>query len=315
MHATGPVWQTVEFSIPNEPVRPSTGDGILTSSTGRGVLEHLSPVSETGGVQQYVLLDNLGRWLSGPVQLCRGADFTGSAAFLDLWPLRSFIDISMDPYAPPASPGMPPLPQDMMPILVGAQFPLTMSFKFLAIAPTITIYDATGRVLLVVRQQIFRIREQVEVFADTARTQKVAHISADRIIDWSARYSFIESNGNPIGATGRKGFKSLWRAHYEVFNPGDTSPDFGIREGNPMAKVMDGLVGSIPVVGLLSLYLFHPKYVATRTNGTPAMSVSKVPAFLEGRFIIERLGPATDRETLNLILAFLMLTLLERRRG
>ncbi len=221
-----------------------------------------------------------------------------------------------NPYAPPASLGMPPVPaQDMMPILQGAQFPLRMSFKFLAIAPCITITDATGRVILFVRQQIFRIREQVEVFADTSRTQKIAHISANTIIDWSARYNFVEANGAPIGSTGRKGFKSLWRAHYDVFNPGDSVPDFSIREANPMAKIVDGLVGSIPVIGLLTLYLFHPKYIATRADGSAAMSVTKVPAFLEGRFIIERLGPATDRETLNLILSFLMLTLLERRRG
>ncbi len=220
-----------------------------------------------------------------------------------------------NPYAPPSSSVVPPLPQEMMPILQGAQFPLRMSFKILTIAPKITITDATGRVILHVRQQIFRIREQVEVFADTERTQKVAHIQADRIIDWSARYQFAEANGTPIGATGRKGMKSLWRAHYDVFNPGDATPDFAIREANPMAKIMDGLIGSIPFIGLLSLYLFHPKYVATRSSGAPAMSVTKVPAFLEGRFIVERLGPATDRETLNLILAFLMLTLLERRRG
>lgn len=223
-----------------------------------------------------------------------------------------------NPYTPPAGLGMPPappLPTDMMPILQGAQFPLRMSFKFFALAPSITITDATGRVILFVRQQILRIREQVEVFADTARSQKVAHISSDRIIDWSARYNFIETNGTPIGATGRKGFKSLWRAHYDVFNPGDAVPDFAIREANPMAKVMDGLIGSIPLVGLASLYLFHPKYIATRADGSAAMSITKVPAFLEGRFIIERLGPATDRETLNLILSFLMLALLERRRG
>ncbi|MES2708252.1 MAG: hypothetical protein V4726_16785 [Verrucomicrobiota bacterium] len=224
-----------------------------------------------------------------------------------------------NPYTPPASLGAPPPPppsaQDMLPILQGAQFPLRMSFKFLALAPTITVSDATGRVILYVRQQIFRIREQVEVFTDSSRQQKVAHISADRIIEWSARYSFKEPDGTPIGATGRRGMKSLWRAHYDVFNPGDSVPDFAITEANPMAKVMDGLVGSIPVVGFLTLYLFHPQYIAARAGGPPAMSLTKVPAFLEGRFLIERLGPTTDRETLNLILSFLMLTLLERRRG
>jgi hypothetical protein len=210
---------------------------------------------------------------------------------------------------------MPPLPQDMMPILQGAQFPLRMSFRVFTFAPTIVISDASGRVILYVRQQLFRLREQVEVFSDSSRAAKVAHIAADRIIDWSARYRFTEANGTPIGATGRQGMRSLWRVHYDVFNPGDTVPDFVIREANPMAKVMDGLIGQIPLVGFLSLYLFHPEYKATRSDGSPAITVRKVPAFTEGRFVIERTGPTTDRETLNLILSFLMLTLLERRRG
>ena len=47
----------------------------------------------------------------------------------------------------------------MMPILQGEQFPLRISFKFFALAPAITIYDATGRLILFVRQQSFRIRE------------------------------------------------------------------------------------------------------------------------------------------------------------
>jgi hypothetical protein len=223
----------------------------------------------------------------------------------------------MNPYTPPADLGIPPIPQskDMMPILQGAQFPLRMSFKFFSLTPTIAITDATGRQILFVRRQFFRLREQIEVFADQARSQKVAHIKADRIIDWSARYSFSEPNGAPIGAVGRRGWRSLWRAHYDVFNPGDSVPDFAIREVNPMAKVVDGLVGSIPIIGLLSLYFFHPKYAASRQEGSPVLTLTKVPAFLEGRFMIEREGPSTDRETLNVILAFLLVTLLERRRG
>ncbi len=224
---------------------------------------------------------------------------------------------SEDPYTPPVDLGMPPLPEagGLMSILQGAQFPLRMSFRILTLAPTITVTDAGGRDLLFVRQQLLRLREQVEVYTDATRTRKIAHISADRIIDWSARYSFVEPGGAPIGAMGRRGMRSLWRAHYDVFNPGDEVPDFEIREANAMAKIVDGLVGSIPVIGLLSLYLFHPKYLAARAGQAPVLSVTKVPAFLEGRFVMERLGATTERETLNLILAFLMLTMLERRRG
>ena len=76
------------------------------------------------------------------------------------------------------------------------------------------------------------------------------------------------------------------------------------------------MLGEIPLLGLLSLYLFHPSYSAKRNStGEQTMKITKQPAFLEGRFSVERLGATTDRETLNLILSFFMLCLLERRRG
>lgn len=203
-----------------------------------------------------------------------------------------------------------------MPILQGVQFPLRMVFKIFTFAPTVRITDATGRLILIVRQKFFKFKEHVEVFADEGRQVKVADIRADRIIDWSAQYHFTEPSGMQIGSTKRQGMRSLWRACYSVFNPGDAAPDFEIRETNPMAKLVDGIVGSLPFLGLLSVYLFHPSYAATRlANQQLTMKITKQPALLEGRFSIERPGNATDRETMNLVLAFFMLCLLERKRG
>ena len=222
-----------------------------------------------------------------------------------------------NPYAAPASdPRASSDLTELMPILQGVQWPLRMSFKIITFAPTVRIYDATGRMVVIVRQKFFKLKEHVEIFADEQRTQKVAEIRANKIIDWSPRYSFTEPDGRPIGSTQRKGMRSIWRASYDVYNPGDETPDFHIRETNPMAKFFDGLVGSIPLIGLITLYLFHPSYCATRLAGdVPVMKITKQPAFLEGRFLVEKLAPATDRETLNLILSFFMLCLMERRRG
>jgi hypothetical protein len=114
---------------------------------------------------------------------------------------------------------------------------------------------------------------------------------------------------------GRKGWRSLWRAHYEVFNPGDAVPDFTIREANPWAKVMDGIFGQIPLLNVLTVMLFHPRYGAARPTGAPALRLVKRPAFFQGKFDIEQAGPVTPRETMNLVLSFIMLVLLERRRG
>ena len=136
-----------------------------------------------------------------------------------------------------------------------------------------------------------------------------------RVIDWSARYHSTDAHGGEIGSVGRRGWRSIWKAHYETFNPGDNSPDFSIHEENAWIKVADSLIGDIPIIGMFSGYFLHPSYLATRTNGGPVMRMTKQPAFWEGRFKIEKLGELGAREELNLFLSFMMLERLERRRG
>ena len=212
---------------------------------------------------------------------------------------------------------MPPaLPKDEISRqLQGIQYPLTLSFKVLALASQATVTDANGRVVLHTKQKMFKFREHVEIWTDSSRGTLLAEIKANQVIDWSARYFSTDAQGQPIGSVGRRGWRSIWKAHYETFNPGDDVPDFSIQEENVWTKVADSFLSEIPLVGMLSGYFFHPSYVATRSDGTPAMRLTKQPAFWEGRFHIEKLGDMTAREELNLFLSFMMLVLLERRRG
>lgn len=177
------------------------------------------------------------------------------------------------------------------------------------------VVDLTGRSVLHAKQKLFKFKEHIEIFTDATQTTKLADIRADRIIDWSARYVFMDNESARIGSMGRKGWRSIWRANYEVFNPGDMTTDFAISEENPLAKFIDGMVGQIPFIGLLTLYLFHPRYIANRADGSGVLRVHKLPAFLQGKFRIEKLGELTPRETMNLLLSFIMVAMLERRRG
>lgn len=195
------------------------------------------------------------------------------------------------------------------------QFPLTLKFKIIAVAPQIFITDANGNNVCYVKQKLFKLKEKIEVFSDKTKSNLVATISADRIIDWSAKYTFTGSQGDEIGSVGRRGAKSIWKAHYDVFNPGDNTTDFNIQEENPWSKVGDAIFGEIPLIGALSGYLFNPKYIATRTDGTPVMRLTKQRAFLEAKFTIDQLADLTEKEQLDLVLSFIMLNLLERRRG
>lgn len=224
---------------------------------------------------------------------------------------------STNPYAAPASVSAPPpLPKDDIARQIeGIRYPLTLSFKILALASQATVTDADGRVILYTKQKIFKFREHVEIFTDSTRSRLLAEIKANKVIDWSARYFSTDANGKEIGSVGRRGWRSIWKAHYEVFNPGDNNADFSIHEENAWAKVMDSFLGEIPILGMFTGYFFHPSYLATRAGGPPAMRLTKQAAFFEGRFQIDKLTEMTPREELNLFLSFLMLVLLERRRG
>lgn len=218
------------------------------------------------------------------------------------------------PSTPPSFSSTPVI-DDLSHQLQGIQYPLTLSFKVLAFASQATVTDAAGRTVLYTKQKMFKFREHVEIWTDKSQATRLAEIKANKVIDWSARYFSTDANGGEIGSVGRRGWRSIWKAHYETFNPGDNVPDFSIQEENVWTKVADSFFSEIPIVGMFSGYLFHPSFVATRADGTPTMRMTKQPAFWEGRFQIDKLGEMTPREELNLFLSFMMLVLLERRRG
>ena len=192
-------------------------------------------------------------------------------------------------------------------------FPLDLSFKKIALSPQVKVTDAAGRVVLYTKQKAFKLKEAVTVFADVEQTRPLYTINADRVLDFNAKYNIADASGLPLGAIARKGRKSLWRAQYEVMDGG--APPLTIREENGWVKVGDALFGEIPVLGIFSGYLFHPSYLLTNASGAPLMRLAKQPAFMEGRFRIEKLAEMGEAEETRAVLSFLMMVLLERRRG
>jgi len=198
---------------------------------------------------------------------------------------------------------------------VSLTFPLDLRFKTLAVAPQISVFDAAGQLQLYVRQQAFKLKESVTVFQDAAQTRPLYRITADRVIDISANYRIDDAGGTSLGVLRRLGMRSLWRAHYEVLRGG--VPFLAIREENPWVKVFDGLLGEIPIVGLLSGYLLHPVYRVAHATGAeaPVLRAVKQPAFWEGRYALEQVAALPPPDQTLAVLAVLMMLLLERRRG
>jgi hypothetical protein len=219
-----------------------------------------------------------------------------------------------NPYLPPAIPAVPAT-DDISRQLQGIQYPLTLSFKILALASQATVTDASGRTVLYTKQKLLKFKEHVEIWTDKSQATRLADIKANKLIDWSARYFFTDSSGKPLGSVGRRGWRSIWKAHYESFAAGSDTAAYTIREESPWTKVFDSLLGEIPIIGMFSGYFFHPSYIVSRADGQPVMRMVKQPAFWEGRFQIEKNANLTPHEELNLFLSLMMLVLLERSRG
>lgn len=193
-------------------------------------------------------------------------------------------------------------------------FPLNLSFKILAIATQIQVDDASGATVAYMKQKLLKLREDIDVFVDKTQSRLLYNIKADRVIDFSARYTFTDASGRTLGAIKRQGMRSIWKANYEVHDASG-SQVMAINEENGWVKVWDALFGEIPVIGMISGYLFHPVYLVTRTNGESVARLEKLPAFFEGKFHLEKSASLKSDEEPLLLLSVLTMTLLERSRG
>ncbi|NJN02303.1 MAG: hypothetical protein HC816_07450 [Leptolyngbyaceae cyanobacterium RM1_1_2] len=193
------------------------------------------------------------------------------------------------------------------------QYPLTLTFKLWALAPQILVTDASGNVVFYIRQKLFKLKEAIGVFADSEQTQLRYEIKADRILDFSARYAFSDPYQREVGAVKRRGWRSIWRARYEIFW-GDVV-SFTISEKNPWVKVMDSLLAEIPVLGIFTSYVFNPIYLVSRPDSNLVMRLEKQPAFFSRIFTIKKTDRLDDKEETQILLSLLMMILLERRRG
>jgi uncharacterized protein YxjI len=194
-------------------------------------------------------------------------------------------------------------------------YPLKLSFKLLALASQIYIRDANGQLIGYVKQKLLKLKEDINVFADEQQTQHLYNIKADRVLDFSAKYNFTDNRGVVVGAIKRKGMRSIFKAHYEIYDAtGALSME--IHEENAWIKVVDSLVGELPVIGMFTGYFFNPAYIISRAGGaTPIGQLQKQPAFFEGIFQLEKLAEMSDDEEAVVLLSFLTMTLLERARG
>jgi len=96
------------------------------------------------------------------------------------------------------------------------------------------------------QQKMFKLREDIRVFADENKTQEVLQIKARQIIDFSAAYDVIDSAYNQkVGVLRRKGFKSMFRDEWEILDANDRLIGKLFEDSPGLAMLRRLLLGSL----------------------------------------------------------------------
>lgn len=193
-------------------------------------------------------------------------------------------------------------------------YPLTLTFKIAVVGAQLKVVDAAGRLVSYVKQRAFKLKEDITIFADEQQTQPVYHLKANKVIDIGATYAITTADGRPVGALKQRGLRTLWKATYDVVDASGDAVAL-VHEEKPWVKVLDGLIGEIPLVGFVLQQWVSPAYVVEGNDGVRYLRLRKRPSLIERRFELDletALPPALERVVMP---AVLMVVLLERGRG
>jgi uncharacterized protein YxjI len=121
------------------------------------------------------------------------------------------------------------------------------------------IYDAKNAIIGFCRQKAFKLREDFRICTDDSMTTEMIQIKARNIIDWAATYDVMTPDGNILGSLRRKGFKSMIRDSWTMFDP----------SGVQIAELQEDSTGMALVRRFLPLgnILFPSKYQLVDFSG------------------------------------------------
>jgi len=194
------------------------------------------------------------------------------------------------------------------------KFPLQFQFKITTLSNDFVASDSSGATVAYVKQKMFKLVDEIGVFSDESKVTKLFGINANKWVDFSATYTFTNDRGQDIGRIARKGWKSIWKSRYEIYDD-KQKQDLLIQEENAWVKVGDAFLGEIPILGILTGYLFNPSYIVSRPNGTQVVRLKKEPSFFGRKFTVTKLNEFETGEEARIVLGLMMMILLERRRG
>lgn len=194
-------------------------------------------------------------------------------------------------------------------------FPINFVFNIGTFANDFTATDTNGHVVAYVRQKMFKLKEDIIIYDSENKIKENFRIRADKWIDFSAAYSITDLTSNQeIGKVGRKGWRSLWKASYQLIDQ-HQKLQYNITEDNAWVKVFDNMIGEIPILGFFTGYFLNPTYSVKNLKGETVAQLIKEASFTGRKFKIEKIKTTDTDDDQRIILGLMMMILLERRRG
>lgn len=194
------------------------------------------------------------------------------------------------------------------------KFPINFVFNVSSLSNDFTATDANGKTVAYVKQKMFKLKEDISIFENESQTKVNFKIKADKWIDFSTAYSITDSSGNELGKVARKGWKSIWKASYELIDQ-HQQLQYHIREENAWVKVLDAILGRIPILSMFTGYLFNPTYKVTNLRDETIVRLKKQPSFFGRKFEVLKIKDIDTDDDQRILLGLMMMILLERRRG
>jgi uncharacterized protein YxjI len=192
-------------------------------------------------------------------------------------------------------------------------YPLHFKFKISTLSNDFEAKDALGNTLFYVREKILTWRDQMKVYSDSSKNELLYEIKSNRLIDFQQTFTITNTYGNIVGSLRRKSIRSLWKSTFKLMDENENH-DHTIQEKNVFVKMWDGIFGEIPIIGILSGYVFNPSYILSTTAGDPLFEITKEPSFFGRKFKVEKLTSREFNEE-RFILSLALMVLVERSRG
>jgi len=192
-------------------------------------------------------------------------------------------------------------------------YPLNFTFKIATISNDFSANDASGKTLFYVREKMFKFRDHIKVYTNSSKNQLLYDIVSNKIIDFQQTFTITNNQQQILGKVRKKTLSSFIKATYQL-QDAQGNHLYTIKERSAMVRFMDGIFGEIPVIGVLSGYVFNPKYVVTDLNGNELMEMVKKPSFFGRKFEVHKLTNKSFNEE-QIVLSLALMILQQRDRG